>query len=249
MVAFRQHLLATAATVALIGGASAADLPVKAPPQIAAAPWSWAGFYVGVNVGVASNRARFTDIGDLSPPPGLRFAFVDVTTFWSPQKSGFAGGGQAGYNFQSGRFVYGLEADINFVNSSATAIIPAILVPDLTASTKLDSMATVRGRAGVTMLPTLLYVTGGLALARFRDLWFPTNNPAARFVSNSTRSGWTAGGGIEHMFARNWTGKIEALYADFGNWTVQGPPGVVGNYRSRFAHEVVTVRGGLNYKW
>ena len=76
------------------------------------------------------------------------------------------------------------------------------------------------------------------------------NIPFATTPANvdKNRSGWTAGGGIEHMFARNWTAKIEALYADFGKWD-GFLTGFGGTYRTQFEHQVITVRGGLNYKW
>jgi outer membrane immunogenic protein len=67
--------------------------------------------------------------------------------------------------------------------------------------------------------------------------------------SSTTRAGWIAGGGVEYMLARNWTAKIEGLYAGFGNSTVAGQSALLSTYRSRFAHEVATVRGGLNWKW
>lgn len=244
MRGLRRLLLATVSVATLSSTALAADLPARMP--IKAAPpammaWSWAGPYIGINLGVAWNRAEFTDLGD---DGSTAYAFAPGTTFWTPNKAGFTGGGQLGYNFQAGNFVYGLEADLNWANNKAT-----VTFPGSTAATKLNWMATVRGRLGLALSsPTLIYVTGGLALAEFRDTfgWLSTPN---HFDSKNTRAGWTVGGGIEHMLTRNWTAKIEALYSDFGSWTLAGPAGVVGPYRSRFAHEVVTVRGGLNWKW
>lgn len=251
MGAMRRYLLATVSAAALSTSAMAADIParvpVKAPPPVVVAP-SWAGFYIGINAGVAWNHAAFAEVGDNA---GNNFMAVVVgQDFWKPHKAGFTGGGQIGYNFQSGNVVYGLEADFNGVSNKSSAIInfPITLAP-VNASTQLTWMATARGRLGVTLSPTLLYVTGGLAVAHFKDSLGFVTNPTPQFSSNKTRAGWTVGGGIEHMFARNWTAKIEALYADFGDWTVSGPPGNVGAYRSRFEHQVVSVRGGLNYKW
>jgi outer membrane immunogenic protein len=247
MGGMRRYFLATVSAAALSTSAIAADIParvpVKAPPPVVVAP-SWAGFYIGINAGVAWHHAEFTELGD---PFGAGAAFPPGTTYWTPKKAGFTGGGQAGYNFQTGNVVYGIEADLNFVSNKASATFPAQFGGTVTTSSKLDWMATVRGRLGVTLSPTLIYVTGGWAVAHFEDTWTisaPTNGARA----DNVRSGWTVGGGIEHMFARNWTAKIEALYADFGNST--GSLAVFGStYRSRFEHEVVTVRGGLNYKW
>jgi outer membrane immunogenic protein len=251
MGGMRRFLLATVSAAALSTSAMAADIPtrvpVKAPPPVVVAQ-SWAGFYIGIHAGVAWNHAAFADLGDDAgvfnrAPPG---------DFWKPDRAGFMGGGQIGYNFQSGNVVYGLEADFSGVaNKSSTIVSPPVTFSPVNASTQLSWMGTVRGRLGVTMSPTLLYITGGLAVAHFKDSWGSIFQPVSEYVSNKTRAGWTVGGGVEHMFARNWTAKIEALYADFGSWTTahtQGS-GTVGIYRSRFEHQVVTVRGGLNYKW
>src|SRR5262245_61004152 len=223
MGGMRGNLLATVSAVALSTGAIAADIParvpVKAPPPVVVAP-SWAGFYVGVHAGVAWNHAAFADIGDQDVPPNTNGAPLGVN-FWKPHKAGFAGGGQVGYNFQSGSVVYGLEADFSGISNKASAIInPPVTFTALSATSQLTWMATVRGRLGVTLSPpTLLYVTGGFAVAHFKDVWGFALAPSPAYVSDKTRTGWTVGGGIEHMFARNWTAKIEALYADFGDWT------------------------------
>jgi outer membrane immunogenic protein len=255
MGGLRSYLLATVSAAACSTGALAADLPARVPvkaPAPVVAPWSWAGFYVGINAGAAWNHAKFTDLGDQN---GLGYGFLPGTTYWSPTSVGFTGGGQIGYNFQSGNLVYGLEADLNWVNAkksetlTTAAAIVAVFSGPLQVSTKLEWMATVRGRLGITLSPTLLYVTGGWAIAGFEDQFDAPVNTDPVLISKKTRSGWTVGGGIEHMFARNWTAKIEALYADFGSWTASGPN--VGGliYRTRFEHEVITVRGGLNWKW
>lgn len=252
MGGLRRYLLATVSVAAFSAGALAADLParvpVKAAPAPVVAPWSWAGFYIGVHAGVVWNHAAFADLGD----DGGTFNRAPPGDFWKPHKAGFAGGGQIGYNFQSGNIVYGVEADFSGVSNKSSAVIspPATFTP-VNATTQLTWMATVRGRLGVTLSPTLLYVTGGLAVAHFKDAWGGAFLTSPEYISNKTRAGWTAGGGIEHMFARNWTAKIEALYADFGDWTTVNVqfPGITGPYRSRFEHQVVTVRGGLNYKW
>jgi outer membrane immunogenic protein len=247
MGGMRRYLLATVSAVALSTGAMAADIParvpVKAPPPVVVAP-SWAGFYIGVNAGAAWNRADFTTLGG-----STAFAFPRGTTYWSPNEAGFTGGGQVGYNFQSGSFVYGVEADFNYVDNKASVTQPSanFIVPSITSTTKLEWMGTVRGRVGVAFAPTLFYITGGWAFAHFKDTVTAPGVDVPANVSK-TRSGWTVGGGVEHMFARNWTAKIEALYADVGKWdgllTVGGD-----TYRTQFEHQVLTVRGGLNYKW
>jgi outer membrane immunogenic protein len=247
MGGMRRYLLATVSAAALSTSAMAADLParvpVKAPAPVVVAP-SWTGFYIGINVGGVWNRAEFTDWGRGLQP----FAFPIGTTFWSPSHAGFTGGGQAGYNFQSGNFVFGIEADFNFVSNKASATLPAgFFVPTVTATSKLDWMGTVRGRLGVALSSTLIYATGGWAFAHFEDTVTGPGVVAPASVSK-TRAGWTVGGGIEQMFAPNWTAKIEALYAQFGKWD-GFVTGFGDTYRTSFEHQTLTVRGGLNYKW
>src|ERR1039457_5613347 len=69
----------------------------------APAPCDWSGFYIGLNVGVAGLNTTITDIDD----------------WWSaashpPEDTNFTGGGQVGYNWQKGAFVFGLEADADY---------------------------------------------------------------------------------------------------------------------------------------
>src|SRR5205814_552954 len=94
-------------------------------------------------------------------------------------------------------------------------------------------LSTIRGRAGITVgatQGTLLYLTGGLALAGVKSNWgagytsppFRPNqqplNPNS-FTSNGVKVGWTAGIGLEHMLAGapNWSLRAESLWVQFAN--------------------------------
>jgi outer membrane immunogenic protein len=89
----------------------------------------------------------------------------------------------------------------------------------LTIHSKVSWLATVRGRLGLTMSPTLIYVTGGAAFGRVKSGWFDGNQNVGAEV-NKTQTGWVVGGGIEHAFATNWLVRIEGLYHDLGDTTV-----------------------------
>lgn len=92
-------IIGAALLVAIIAGAArAADLPLNAPPPIAA-PWSWTGFYIGGNIGGALEYSTLQD-------PFGPVSFGDKVT-----TSAFIGGGQVGGNYQIGNLVLGGEAD------------------------------------------------------------------------------------------------------------------------------------------
>jgi len=141
--------------------------------------YSWAGPYLGGNLG---------------------YAWGSVEN--NPTKpSGFAGGVQAGYNWQSGQWVFGSEGDIQA--SGAT---------DTFAPWKFSNpwFGTLRGRVGYALGNVMFYGTGGLAFGELRATTFGLSE------SHST-VGWTAGVGAEMGFAPNWSAKVEYLYVDLSN--------------------------------
>src|SRR5215203_4058800 len=109
--------------------ASAADMPVKARPAPAVAAFSWSGCYVGGNVGWKSGRSSGTEFIPQAAGAGgtSEASSLDVG---SQNDSTAVGGGQVGCNWQSGRFVYGLEGDIDAHHWDTTRTIGG-LVPDL----------------------------------------------------------------------------------------------------------------------
>jgi outer membrane immunogenic protein len=132
-----------------------------------------------------------------------------------PLKGGF-GGGTVGYNWQFGTFVLGIEGDGAFGDVSNTATASGIILAD-----KIQALATVRGRFGVAVDQVLLYGTGGLALA---DEKFSATTLGVTLSDTQTRTGWTAGAGIEWMFIPRWSLKAEYLYRRFDSVTALGSP-------------------------
>lgn len=239
----KRQLLATVSCLALTGAASAADIPARMPVKAAPAPvvtQIWAGPYIGINGGAVWHRM---DVDTTRPVFGLYDSARLRTT-------GGTFGGQIGYNWQSQNFVYGLEADANWVGAKKSHLQITDLVP-ISYTTKLSWLATLRARGGVTFGPNLLFLTGGLAVGGVKNSWaFPP--PAVcvgscELTNNKTKAGWTAGGGIERFISNNLTGKAEVLYVDLGRTTATG--GANGNYTSRFKNTAVVGRLGLNLKW
>ena len=127
-----------------------------------------------------------------------------------------------------------------------------------TLSDKLEWFGTFRGRGGVLVTPSvLLYATGGFAYGSVQtDLglsgFTATGIPVTVGATRSTdKFGWTIGGGVESMFAGNWSAKIEYLYVDLGSVSnsvvlpiASGFP-LGANVTSRVTDSVI--RGGINY--
>jgi outer membrane immunogenic protein len=237
-----------------LGGASAADMAVKARPAPIVAPvYNWTGFYVGGNIGGSWGRA--TD--DIFFVPG---GTPRLITNEATKPSGVIGGAQAGYNWQTGNVLLGIETDIQGSSQKATATVPGVLltcgVPcSVTETDKLTWFGTTRGRIGYAWADWMLYVTGGVAYGGIRTNG--TENfvgAAAPFIAltsaTTTRVGWTAGAGVEGRISGQWTWKAEYLYMDFGtvNYAFAEPaPFAVGNITQSLHMTDNIVRVGVNY--
>jgi outer membrane immunogenic protein len=217
-----------------ISAASAADLAprvyTKAPPPPVAIVYDWTGFYIGGNAGYSWGRAR-TD-GSLAGSQNVSVfrtagptLVSSVTTalgtlpLWGRANvNGFVGGGQAGYNWQRGTWLFGLEGDIQGSDERGSSdVCFAVGCPPgstfLTANYKLDWFGTARGRVG--FLPTdrvLLYATGGLAYGHLS-----ATAPLVPLSWGTTNAGWTVGVGAEAAIDQHWSVKVEYLYMDLGN--------------------------------
>jgi outer membrane immunogenic protein len=146
---------------------------------------------------------------------------------------GFLGGGQIGYNWQSDKFVFGVEADAAWRDNKASTVFPFPGGLDFTTfTTKQTWLATFRPRVGVAANNWLFYVTGGAA-AEGLEHSFNENRPSLAganrtFSSNDTRWGWTVGAGVEAGFS-NWSVGLEYLYVDFNkSTTITAPAQVLG---------------------
>src|SRR5690606_34280199 len=110
-------------------------------------------------------------------------------------------------------------------------------------SSRLSWFGTIRARVGFTTSPTLYYLTGGVAFAGIRN-HANIEDGTAILNTRGTRTGWTAGGGIEHMFTPSMSVKAEVLYMDFGRKSATD-----GIYTGRFKNTAVVGRLGVNFRW
>jgi outer membrane immunogenic protein len=212
----------------------------------------WTGWYVGLNAGGIFEDDRFSSTA-VAGPCSAALAGCTATPNYSTVmalgatfnnggnnfgQAGFIGGAQTGYNWQVGRGVYGIEADIQGIaNNNNTRIVTTVtpspafpafpLTTTAAASEKLTYLGTLRGRIGWLASPAfLLYATGGLAYGEVKQSGILTQTiapPDPSFAApgvgtnTTTRAGYAVGGGGEWMVLPGWSVKFEALYYDLGN--------------------------------
>jgi outer membrane immunogenic protein len=241
----RSEFLCAAALLAAAGAgpAAAADIaavrpvvqqPVASPPHVP----EWVGFYLGIHGGGGWDHTTF----DLSPFPGFGIP--------NSHSSGGLVGGQAGYNWQWGPVVGGLELDITGTDIKETATFVSTTANVFTREQKIDALGSVRGRLGYLIFPTwLIYGTAGLGFGHSRldvtDLDLVTST-----TSFQNEFGWVAGAGVEWMFAPRWILRGEWLHYDFGRVShadLLQPdfPDVNTNVRT----QVDVARAALSYKF
>jgi outer membrane immunogenic protein len=183
------------AVVVTASAALAADMPtkvLKAPPYVAV-PFDWTGFYIGAHVGSGWATTEWSEEGFTEGNYNL---------------NGFLGGGQIGYNWQSGWAVWGVEADASLTDIKGGSI----CFGELLCRSKIDSLGTITARFGGTVDRALVYVKGGGAWMHEKH----TITFGDEFAESKTRWGWAFGTGVEYAFAPNWSGKVEYNFLDFG---------------------------------
>jgi outer membrane immunogenic protein len=143
-------------------GAMAADLAYKAPPPTPPPPPSWTGFYIGINGGAgwATSESNL-NVGGLLAGLGIPGIAANLPLS-SHGLNGFLAGGQVGYNWQTGKFLLGIEGDGDWANIQGTT--PCIVIFACTAKERWT--ADITARAGVLPMSDLLvYVKGGATWA------------------------------------------------------------------------------------
>jgi outer membrane immunogenic protein len=258
-----KRVLLTAGALAVFAfPAMAADLPARAPVYKSAPPvvaaFSWTGCYVGANVGGAWSKQ---DANEYTIPVGFNVGPGYVST----KSSGWIGGAQAGCNYQfGGGVVVGIEGDWSGTKLDGSSAAPNVLLNGTPAAGGIafnentKSLATIRGRLGYAVAPSvLLYVTGGGAWSRTDYTGLHTyvtgcpNCSATSFTSN--KSGWVFGGGAEWaLWNSNWIARAEALYYSFGganSFGLQAATGATTTAWNWGNLSIVEARVGISYKF
>jgi outer membrane immunogenic protein len=194
---------------------------------------SWAGFYVGANLGGVSEHSALTGFTPNATGAGYCFGggqpqFGQPCASGSQTATGVLGGLQAGYNFVSGQWVYGAETDFDLSNARKQTNglnAPNAFLGNWIAKTGIKDFGTARLRLGYDFNDVMPFVTGGLAYARTVDSFSAGSGfgPPYAFNGISWRAGYTVGGGVEVMLSRNISIKGEALYYDLGGQSLMLP--------------------------
>jgi outer membrane immunogenic protein len=251
----RSLVVSAVLTCLVAGSAMAADMPLKASPVARAGCAHFGGFYVGGQAGVSNYTHTFNDED--------AFAIEWIDSFLPRSTThtgrGALAGAQAGYNWQSGCTVFGIETDWAWTNARASSFLrdgdePLGTPTDsVTVTSKMQWFGTTRLRTGVVVDNLMLYVTSGLAYANFkRDLVFADPNEPEVFSRSRTRLGWTAGVGTEWAINQNWSLKSEALYMQFQkDETTETSRVIAPDVQTRFKHDDSAWIGriGLNYRF
>jgi opacity protein-like surface antigen len=237
-----------AALVGVAGAANAADLykggSLKDAP-VEVAPPIWTGLYLGGHVGGFWTDNKFTDDGYYDASYNGNYWPKRTAYSWNDNESGVFGGGQVGYNFQSGAFVFGVEADFGVVGFNTTDT-----HYDYWHKNDTSFYADVTGRLGYASGPALFYAKGGWAYLDDSSSfgWGDYTN------KNSSLDGWTIGGGIEYLWSPSWSVKAEYLHFDFGKKSIDnayttGNAWCYTNYNETYSREfaIDTFKVGINY--
>jgi outer membrane immunogenic protein len=260
-----KKILVASALAGVPGLAFAADLPVRSQPAYKAPPatplpFSWTGFYVGLNVGDAFDNNDKVDVSGLTTDPiSLR-----------NKSNGVTAGGQAGYNYEYSLggghgVVFGLEADAAYTDlSSDIPIDSGAIVPgsSIDFRSRLDYLGTIRGRLGYAYDRFMVYGTGGFAYGTVEhsaNLQVPGAGSVAMASLKTTETGFAYGGGAEYALPTDMfyhfsntsavTLRVEYLRYELGD--ANASVNVVGLVPVQIRlHDVGNIaRAGINYKF
>jgi opacity protein-like surface antigen len=186
-----------------------AKAPIYKAPAVQAA-YNWTGFYIGAYLGADWGFTSWT--------------FVDDGDTANPRFAGVLGGGEIGYNYQVGKWVFGVEGDAGWTNAHGARPCPTGFF--YSCEINMNWLSTTTARIGYAYWDRLLtYVKGGAVIAQDRaEIGCNTNSQPTVVTlvgcpsqsDSKTKAGWTVGWGTEFGLARNVSVKGEMMYFDLG---------------------------------
>jgi outer membrane immunogenic protein len=238
----KKFLLGSVALLAMAAPAAAADLaarPYKAPPPVIATVYDWSGFYIGANGGWGSSHKCWDSVA-----PAV------IGAEGCHDATGGVAGGQIGYRWQSGTWVFGVEAQGDWADLKGSNT--SLLFPAFYNQSRIDAFGLFTGQVGYAANNVLFYVKGGAAVTADRfGTYTVAGNVLAGTTGDDTRWGATVGAGLEYGFAPNWSAAIEYdhlfMQDRTSTFTLAGAGLFFGSDRIRQDVDLVTVR--VNYRW
>jgi len=248
-------LLASAALLSFvaIASASAANAQAAPPQEPSKAVPTWTGYYVGVHAGGSWSHLDIVDIGNGN---GASYAFSgtagqDFSTAATPVPFG---GFQAGYDFQSDSLVYGVEADLGWLDLHETAVDPGSSSSTLVGVNR-GAYENFTGRVGKPFghdSQYLLFARAGLALYDGKEAFTTNAGTTPPHSDVDVFPGIVAGAGLEYRMHSRWSGKIEYQHTAYAYRTfdVTGAAGTsAGTFPFRLKLSTDALSAGLNYRW
>jgi outer membrane immunogenic protein len=243
----KRLLLGTTGLVAvsLAAPASAADLPARAytkAPAMIAALYDWSGFYLGINGGGGSshNCWSLTNNAGAVVAPAAAEGCHDAT--------GGTVGGQVGYRWQTGAWVFGVEGQGNWANLKGSNT--NLFNPALTDQSKVNAFGLLTGQLGYSWNNVLLYAKGGAAVTGDTYTTLTIPGGAVNDRVGDTRWGGTVGAGLEYSFSPNWSLGAEYNHMFMGTKDLTAvTPGGTFSATDRVRQDVDMATARINYRW
>jgi opacity protein-like surface antigen len=208
------------------------EMAMKARP---AEGYDWTGPYVGVSAGGTWGGMHWVSQGGTA----------------DPDFAGFLAGGQAGYNYQTGKFVWGIEGDAGTSNARGARACP--IQPLLfSCEDNVGALGSLTGRFGYTWGRSLFYAKGGWEYGKVtagENLNFVDPSlglpPGGTNVARSTNweNGWTVGAGMEFALTDRWSAKAEYMHYEFPQYAFAVAQNATANATT--AGDIVRI--GVNY--
>ena len=261
----KSRWLAGVASVALFAGpAMAADVPTFAPAPIPA-PMGWTGGYVGITAGGAwgafgTATSTAVNPGNFFSDPAI-VGIINAAGSNSIKPGGFATGIEAGYNWQNGSFLLGVEADLQALHFNGAASSGAVGYPAapgqfvVTSYSAANWLFTARARAGlVAGNGALFFLTGGLAVTHLNTdfVFSPADGALESGKLDAAKAGYVIGAGGEAPLTDRLSVKAEYLYVKFSDTTTSGNlPASAAPQAFTHSSDLTAniLRLGLNYRF
>lgn len=245
-------LWAAAAAVGLSAAvpAAAADMGAiyKAPPVPV---FTWSGFFVGGYFGKAWGSTTWLENESSSATGGIAAPGFTDSSF---SENDWLGGGQFGFDYQTGWVVWGAYVDAGAGNiAGSSGCFSQLAGTSQACSSSINAVGSAGARLGVAVDRVLLYGVAGWAWANERNTNACYNCGPANLATNAqVMNGWTAGAGVEYAFAGNWSAFAQYNYIDFGTWGSNFSDGAVSNlpvFTENIRQNLSIFKSGINFRF